>query len=357
MQAVLAASYFLAANQLKDPGILAAAQFKYGLALRVVSSALADERALDDETLASILVLNIVDDIAGQSNTSLHAHLNGCAELVKLRARKPARSQRSVDLVHSVIIQMQPSLMQGIELAATSLNDTCTKEWLWLETQPPPSATVSALSGRIGQFSKKSNNLCSQKSCDCDSLLKEGLSIDELMLEWRGQQTARWGVRTTDTDTESGQHFYSDVQVAKVWNHWRVARIILHSTILNIIEQQPPSERATKLRWVQAESLAVVQQTIAEICASIPYHIHQIDEKGRQSSQIEQRVLGGRALMWPLKMVLSCKWSSASQRREAVEALHLIGDDFGIKQAAVFLREALELSRSQQQINIGCSDL
>lgn len=351
-QAVLAASFFLAANQLKDPGILRLAQLKYGLALRLVSSAIAGVRALDDDTLASILVLNIVDDITGQSNLSLHSHLNGCAELVKLRSATPSRTERSVDLVHSVMIQMQPSLMQGHQLPAASINDSCMGEWLWKEVKPPPSITVSALSAKIGQLSKKTKQLLSLASedvqvgasrCLLTSLLEDGMILEERMLQWCGQQKARWEVRATQV-MGSPVHFYADIQVAKVWNHWRVARIILHGTLLAVLERldQPPVELEGRLRSMQTDSLIVVEQMLSDISASIPYHIHTIDEKGRPSSQIQQRVLGGRALMWPLKMILDCKWSAPSQRGDAVETLHLISDNFGIKQAAVFLREALE---------------
>lgn len=348
-QAVLAASYFLAANQLKDPGILRLAQLKYGLALRLVSSAIAGVRALDDDTLASILVLNIVDDITGQSNLSLNSHLNGCAELVKLRSATPSRTARSVDLVHSVMIQMQPSLIQGHELPAASINDSCTGEWLWQEVKPPPSITVSTLSAKIGQLSKKTKQLLSRFADDgqvCSSLtalLEDGMVLEESMLQWSGQQKARWEIKATEV-MGSSVHFYADIQVAKVWNHWRVARIILHSTLLAIIEHldQQPAGLEAGLRSAHDESLTIVQEMLSDISASIPYHIHEIDEKGRRSNQIQQRVLGGRALMWPLKMILDCKWSAPSQRGDAVETLHLISDGFGIKQAAVFLREALE---------------
>lgn len=356
---LLATSCFLAANQLQDAGMLQKARGAYGSALRAVNAAIADpQRSLEDETLASILLLNVLDDIAGNSSFLACSHVYGCAQLIRIRETKGYRTKCSRDLAHSVIIQIQPPLMQGLEVETDLFEQDCISDWLWERSQSSPTSEVATFSLRVRRISR---TICRALSEDGDtaeysarliSLVEDAMCVELAMAEWYKRQDGRWARKSATLRGKDSPFvdYYSDIQVAKVWNYWRVARILLHGVLLDAIDRITTSSYTfgRGLELLRRNSLIIMERMLSGIAASIPFHLQRIDEQGRPTTQVSQRALGGRALMWPLKMMLECRWSTATHRNEAVQALHFIGDVVGVKQAVTYLRQAIERSPSPE---------
>ncbi|KAJ2971360.1 hypothetical protein NQ176_g7729 [Zarea fungicola] len=336
------------------------AQREYGTALQAVNAAIADPlRCLQDETLVSILLLNVLDDLAGHSSFISCSHLEGCTQLIKLREAKDFRTEYSSDLAHSIVLQTQPAILEGWRAEGSFFNEYLINEWLWGQTRPSPAVEVSSFCLQISQLGKMTQDALSRDETDIEgctllliALLENGMNLETSMAQWYKCQDGRWARKTCTLAINDSAllDYYSDIQVAKTWNHWRVARILLHDLLLRSMAhiQASACEYKENLDVLRSNSLVIIERMLLGILASIPYHLQQIDEMGRCATQSRQRLLGGRALMWPLKMVLKSQWSTPAYQQEAMKALQFIGDVVGVKQAAVYLKEAIQPCEPEQ---------
>jgi hypothetical protein len=349
---ISAASLFVAANQSNDAGMLQKARRTYGAALQAVNGSIAHpERCLEDETLACVLLLHVLDHLTGHSSVPSMSHLNACAQLVKMREAKGFRTGRTHDLAHSVVIQAQPWLMQGLPVDGGTLGNEAIHKWLWMLTSQTPAARMAALSLEVGRLRNRAIRLLtngihgiSSLIHSLDHLIEDMISLEARIADWQTHCEPRWVQMKTTLRTPNGEEtqasYYSDIQVSKVWNYWRVSRITLNSMMISLVDHGQSHQISIpgrNLDALKANSAQIINSMISEIVASVPFHLQQIDTRGRPSTQRSQRVLGGFALIWPLQMLLTCKWSLACHKTVAVETLHVISNVFGISQARLFL--------------------
>ncbi|EXJ68434.1 uncharacterized protein A1O5_08226 [Cladophialophora psammophila CBS 110553] len=180
-------------------------------------------------------------------------------------------------------------------------------------------------------------------------VLQEAEEIDRRFEEWERSLTGRWlpmtTIHTISNALEVTVDFYSDVQVGKVWNQYRCARIVLHELIFEIVENLVcicTSIREGVVPKVQ-RSAQTINTLLSAICNSIPFHLQRVDSKGDLVAQTVQRVLGGEHLLWPLDVVLHSRWSNSSQPTQARKALEEIGTSLGLKQASKAIQQKQEL--------------
>lgn len=352
--ALFATSCFLAANQFQDAEMMQKAQRRYGIALRAVNAAIADPIcSLQDETLVSILLLNILDDITGQNSFGSYCHLEGCAQLIKRRQENDFQTENSHDLAHSIVMQIQPAILEGHRQHTGTLNKDLIGRWLCHQSIPSPAVEILSFCLQINRLGKKILEAFTQNTAtgqDCTllliMLLEDGMNLERSMAKWCIFHDKRWERRCSATVIKNNVplHYYSDIQVAKTWNHWRVARIVLHTLLLDLVSRLQVSVREFQGNFdiLHVNSSTIIKRMLSEISASIPYHLQQIDNKGRITTQTSQRALGGRALIWPLKMVMRCKWTINLYKQEASETLRFIGEVIGFKQAIAFLEETAQ---------------
>lgn len=170
--------------------------------------------------------------------------------------------------------------------------------------------------------------------------LQEAEDIDRRLEEWECSMTGRW-LRKTAKHNLSGVievtiDFYSDIQVGKIWNQYRCARIVLHEIMIAIWEKLLSIDGCSKHKLVSSlrRSVQVISTLLSAICDSIPFHLQRINSRGELVAQTTQRVLGGEHLLWPLDLVFHSRWSTDSQRSQARKALEEIGTCFGLRQAS-----------------------
>ena len=333
---VTAAAMFLASHQLNDKQLLQSARRVYSSALQKVNQTLAHpERRLEDETLCAILILNVIDDINGQNSFKSGTHLDGCAQLLKARGDRGLWTEKSSDLAHSVVIQTQAQLVQDYQPNQESL-----KRWLCTQTSETPAAVLYQYCQQVGKFCSTSStllfldqNVSSDLKISLYAVIQRGLELDSQMATWLNLDDSRWKFGTTEGPVVVD--YYADIQVSKVWNQYRCARIALQEMILEAERRLRSTADAddSYLTLIRRESLATITFLLAGICSSIPFHLARVDSSGRPSSPHKQQVLGSCALLWPLGTVLQCKWSSQDQQSQARETLHEMGQLVGVQQA------------------------
>ena len=171
--------------------------------------------------------------------------------------------------------------------------------------------------------------------------------IDTHLAQLTSQFQGRWDIHTIPESTQTGKlttlDYYHDIQVAKIWNQQRSARIILHEFLLAICEQVYPQHRIRDndnyLETLRKRSVEVIALMASQICASIPFNLRRLSADGRGCSSDAQQVAGACALIWPLETIAKCCFTSEHHRLTARVTLAEIGNTIGVRQATRKLSE------------------
>jgi hypothetical protein len=84
--AVDATALVTLSNEIREPSLIVKARYLYGMALQRLRQALESRtQAVRDETLASVVLLSIFEDITGERNGLASSHTVGLEILMKLR--------------------------------------------------------------------------------------------------------------------------------------------------------------------------------------------------------------------------------------------------------------------------------
>lgn len=118
-------------------------------------------------------------------------------------------------------------------------------------------------------------------------------------------------------------HVYPNVEIASMWNNYRLTRIIIHEIIGNIYVRLLKPGGPSEDRLMALRSIAISRQMAEDICASVPYHFNSED------------VATGSVfrLIWPLYIASDCVGSSPPLKQWIAQTLEKIGHTMGIQQA------------------------
>ena len=118
------------------------------------------------------------------------------------------------------------------------------------------------------------------------SIIDRCRRLDDELLAWHKKIPSNWSyssapmrwTRASEDNPETWQHWtgsihrYPNVFVARNWDYYRAYRITIHAVMIRCADTA--SVRAgldTSMRTLAAESRALVQVLIDEVCASIPF--------------------------------------------------------------------------------------
>ncbi len=335
---IRAASFFLAANQSHDDQIRREARVAYGMGLNALNASISNsQQQLQDETLCAILILNVLDDINGLQSFRAGTHLHGCAQLLELRKQKGITTYYTSDLTHSVVIQTQ-ALVARTEHG----EDELFASWLCRQSPEPPATIVYDFCYRAGKFARTATKFCSwasemQRYDKLESIIRAGHELDASTTRWFQCGGERWKHRKQSLNPAThDQHpdYYADMQVAKVWNHYRCSRVLIHEAILSAIEGMDnltTVESTDELSSTKTRSHATIKTMLTDVCNSIPFHLQKVDSHGLPCSPRSSRLLGACALLWPLEIVRQCRWADIEHRRDITKASYEIDQVIGVR--------------------------
>ncbi|KIW70549.1 hypothetical protein PV04_02807 [Phialophora macrospora] len=342
-----AASLFLMANQSGDHTAMARARRSYGRCLSLLNIDLGHHaEKLKDETFCTILVLHLINDIAGERSLSSGSHLKACNALLLQRNNLQHPDSNNCKIANSLVIQSQAYVLKYYE--------DCSElyaEQVCCCASAQPAARVLRQCLAIGKLRSTVANLRAlgyEHDTATEShwfiALREAQAIDLRFDDWEHDLTERWHRKTAthklSSVLEVNVDFYSDIQVGKVWNQYRCARIVLHEVIIEILENLIAINTCSRheLVYTIKQSAQTITTMLSAICDSIPFHLQQVDSNGRLVTLTSQRVLGGEHLLWPLDVVFRSQWSNEYQRSQARKALEEIGTCFGLRQASISIQ-------------------
>ena len=180
-------------------------------------------------------------------------------------------------------------------------------------------------------------------------LLKTAKRLDSGISDWARSVPATWSYAiATNLDVLSSTkgcisdfsphqiHRYPDFYIARIWNIYRVSRLIILSVILRATARSPSDSINGEQELERFGAERRQKELVNEICASVPFLLnHDLSRmalpiaKGKRESDEKSDIItkaGRYSLIWPLYVGCSVPSIPDNQRRWMRAQLQWIGD-------------------------------
>lgn len=334
-EAVDATAFMALGNESKVPSLTVKARNNYGKALRGLRQALESRtQAVKDESLATLALLSLFEDIAGERNGLSSSHRAGFELLMKLRGASQFGYQRGRDLFNFAYTHTHS------EILALGEKPRFSTDWIveGLDTSDPVHRLISAASKVSQIFMEATSAQAAPENVDAVQLftwIDTGTALDSELSEWSQTLPNEWLPLVVHGPTGEPLITYQILFLSVVWNFYRAIRIVLQRLMLELRRIRAlflgpfPDDDAV---------LEVIQDMIADVCRSIPFSLGDIDTLGNPPTPLEGgkpriRAFHGYSLLWPLWYVLACGLATPEQTQLIRDALMRVGFALGIKMA------------------------
>ncbi|KAF4448230.1 hypothetical protein F53441_8337 [Fusarium austroafricanum] len=302
-------------------------QNRYLKAVRVLREAIHNEKHNSDETLYGILLLCGYETMTGQScmPSAWGAHVDGAQALMKLRANNldTPLSRGMFAFIRRNVVMSQMQTCQPVEKFFTQ-NVAC---------EDPESRLIS-LAANIPALQHQASHI---GHLEKNAIEKSAYNVNELDLKlsaWARNVPPSWSYATALNINDAHLyaprvvHRYSHFYIARVWNFYRISRLILQSIQLRL----PGTDtRETENR---------IAGLVDDICATVPYllghnlskmKLHFTDKQVppvvKSSAVKGNRDTGRLSLIWPLYVASSASSIPLAQRDWMRSQLQLLTED------------------------------
>ena len=297
-----------------------------------------------DETLYAVLLLCGYETITcGSANLGgWAAHVKGAAALLVQREKHELTQSFTLGLYHfarrSIIlyyIQSCTSFAQVFSgLGDTSSLDRSDEDRLF------------SLMARLSDIQQRCRIINTQFLVDQNEnpivLLRDARELDLRFMRWQENLSPRWVFREARSlnDHHSPKpkmhfapneiHMYQDVYIGRMWNLYRVSRIILLSLAIRLQRHTSGSWLATKTVIEVGDMQAIILELVNDICASVPFlsgdclsrawsgkfaHVQAAGATAHESPSQQEGTTSGRySLLWPLYVASSVESIPEPQR-------------------------------------------
>ncbi|KAH7354075.1 hypothetical protein B0T11DRAFT_287996 [Plectosphaerella cucumerina] len=340
--------------------MMAAARMKYGRALRQTGQLIQPPNSPSlDVTMRSVVMLAMYEVVKGthHAHGTVHAHVMGGAALIRSWIPLPNAPfggfRALIQLSYSIFIPIQ---VAGMEVPRQLF------DWIAVATQlqyeiDRPATDLAVIIARFLQISAfVESQVLSDGRPKTSNAIHQLLDLDADMAAWAAGLQGVWLYQTEKAPHLSSRalfrgeyHVYYDVLIARTWNYFRWARILVNQILVDLVDKYP----ASSLRLVSVirrnQALRTIRRLAKETLVSTPSHWrHPLLEDTRIT--VENAGGGGAgaagipALLFQLK-VASC---SPGVPREywqwALDIITTIWGDMGM----LYARIVIEAMRAHQ---------
>ncbi|KAJ5814929.1 Zn(II)2Cys6 transcription factor [Penicillium riverlandense] len=321
--------------------LMRAARQEYSTALLATNRALQDRiQFKSDSTLAAVMLLSMYETITCRSPDLMGrwmSHVQGATKLIEMRGAQQLQTPTGLQLFSQIRIQITlghifykqyaPPVVVQLSKEAAAHRDSGLEK---IEDFFDILVQVSNLSAEIRANASRGSSFGNPAP-----FIQKALQLDIALVSWATSINPACPYTTVsalytkkhDYDYRSvygeSYHVYPNVEIASLWNNYRLTRIIIHEIIGSIYVRLlkpggPPEDRLMALR-----SIAISRQMAEDICSSVPYHFNSGD------------VAIGSAfrLIWPLYVASDCVGSAPTMKQWIVRTLEKIGQATGVQQA------------------------
>ncbi|KAH7176944.1 C6 zinc finger protein [Dactylonectria macrodidyma] len=358
---------------------------RYVQAINALKEAIQDpEEVSSDHTLYSILLLSGYETtVWGSGETpAWGAHVDGAAAVMKLRTENKLHTSVSRSLfffIKKSVVISHMQISRPVDKTFTELDVTT----LWHDSLEDQLISIVAA---IPQLQHTGMDLFTQPESTSKSDISEFMASARILhrdlSDWAIKAIDRWSYSTaTNASHASGTEFspseihrYPDFYIARVWNFYRVSRLIILSLLiratswwLHVLSETVPD--GFDVAKFKARSLCLVD----EICASVPFLLGQDLSKMKlpatnswetgQHSSSSKSVLpkstsltgvGSFSLMWPLHVACSASSVPTAQREWMRAQLQVIAERGESRAHSVRAMESQTLLGGTENFQFDC---
>ena len=232
-------------------------------ALRLLNQALQDPiKSKTDETLIAVIMLGYYENISSDSRQSIQswkAHINGAAQLLKLRGKQQFQTHIGRTLYRETRAQILSHCLWNYEEAPKFLQDYQVE----LDSQTPEefatvSKTIDKLTTLFFRFTRLRGQIFARCLADVEAA-KQASNLERRLVEW-SENAVRKGEfwQYNEIEVDHDEHVwdckvltYSGHPAPFVWNSWRCLRIMLSRTQEMLCHRSlDTSEEECKCKWV-----------------------------------------------------------------------------------------------------------
>jgi hypothetical protein len=210
---------------------------------------------------------------------------------------------------------------------------------IWGASLCKTDAPVSSLTEMIIRFVDLHASVKQGQVTDPVVIVQDALLLETALEEWRAALSPSWKYKVVISSeaqgTYDGQyHTYSDHWIARMWDHYRWTRILVHELILTHLILLP--SLPTEMREQQTRSMAIISHLASRICASVSSQLYRPNSAiagPGSNSQLTSVFM----LLWPLKIAGSAIGVPDGLHEWVIKVLENIGQTMGIRQTRVVI--------------------
>ncbi|KZL67593.1 C6 finger domain protein, partial [Colletotrichum tofieldiae] len=333
---------------------------RYVQAIKAIGQAIQDPtEVVSDQTLYAILLLCGYETMLRDPDTTpaWGAHIDGAAALVKFRGISEVHSSVS----RSMFWFIRRSVVVGHMQICRPIDDVFSTLDVIASSQESPEYHLISKAAEIPSLQHQSNCLFTQPQDtiknEIQNLFHSARALDREISDWARTIPTTWcySVAMNVNDLASSDftprqvHRYPNIYIARVWNFYRVSRLIVQSVLIRAISWMSTSMGLNEFdEGVQIEGSSV--ELVNDICASVPfllgYDLSKMkipstsggSKHGRTSrpgiKESSQTHTGRFSLIWPLHIACSSSSVPEAQRDWMRMQLRLLAK-CGEKQAQI----------------------
>lgn len=143
-----------------------------------------------------------------------------------------------------------------------------------------PSVTLIHILARFANINARVRRIAYNDGREATAeVMRELLSIDEVLAQWEGSQRGKW-LYTTQVDESlppaavfrGAYHRYSDVWTSRIWNHFRWGRLLTNQTLLELVDRYPVSAACVLSVARQDFVHETIRRMAVDVLTSAPTH-------------------------------------------------------------------------------------
>ncbi|KAH7174578.1 uncharacterized protein B0J16DRAFT_348815 [Fusarium flagelliforme] len=345
--ATLAVAYMVLSRHYKSSTLYVTARSHYGAALRTVNRDLsASKRPLKDETLASLMLMGMIEDIECQGQTTKAVHMAGISKLFEVVGHRVLTNVDESSLHGWIFTQMQiPSLLAKDDMECLAIPDA------HLDTKRH-GVRLALVVTRIGHFYRAARQITvadsplteAEKQTQLVSSIKQALAIakelamiekDAIPTKLRPRETAD---KRPATPTNQNLISFDSRWTACTWCLFTLFLVLFFERLYKcsdaLLQLKSIDDGAMQLaRTAGAISEGQIKAMIHKVCSCMPYLMGEVDKQGRPLSVPERQSVIMYHLVWPLSVIIVSPHSSPEQVEDCKMRLISVRDLYGIRLA------------------------
>ena len=195
---------------------------------------------------------------------------------------------------------------------------------------------ASILVGIIGRFIDIHASIRNDNFIDSSSIIREAHACEVELETWEVQLPIQWEFTTLSTvDGEHGMfrgqyHTYRDFWTARIYNHYRWARILVNELLLMHLDRV--SSCPFNIEQQREKSLATISKMALDICTSVSSQFWRHSAKDAKIRFVPA-MNGVFLLLFPLAVAGSAKGVPEDLHHWVIALLDKIGNTMGVQQA------------------------